>query len=266
MIPAAEELANKSARTDFFSYSFTMSFGQGGRNPRYGQDAGPPPPTSQQSFGGYASGFPHQYGALPQQYGALPPFNAANFFNHQPRQSFNYGAGFAPMGQQTFLPGATAFASQAGPGTGQVPGPQPVINSSLPAVNMTNSTGGVGCEPGYNYFFPSEHCKMLVFRTGDTAPWNLPAHFAVDFHAIHVPVNTTIGDLLMGLGATNPNPRKNKVFEIHQGGNGRWYRGLCYSGDDEKEIEMQIKEVGWDKTRTGKPGGKPVVYLYIVNG
>lgn len=30
----------------------------------------------------------------------------------------------------------------------------PNIDSTMPAAQMTNSTGGTGCEPGYNYFFP----------------------------------------------------------------------------------------------------------------
>lgn len=135
---------------------------------------------------------------------------------------------------------------------------------------MTNSTGGVGCEPGYNYFFPSEHTKIHVFQTGATPPWSLPpssrAAAAVPFHAVHVPVSTTLGDLLRGFGATHADPRRNRVFEVHQGGGGRWYRGQSFGGEDARSMDLAIRDVGWDQSRTGQPGGKPVVYLYVTKG
>lgn len=233
-----------------------MSFLGGGRNPAWGRDTGPPPPTSRQGLGGYSFGFPHQFGGL-------APFGAASFFAAPQQQ---YYPGWGAAGGPGPVPGPAPQGHTAFAGAGRGPAGQPVVNPSLPAANMTNSTGGVGCEPGYNYFFPSEHTKIHVFRTGDTPPWNLPPSFASPFHAVHVPVSTTLGDLLRGFGATNPEARKNKVFEVHQGGSGKWYKGQCYAGDDEKSMDMAIKEVGWDQTRTGLPGGKPVVYLYVTNG
>jgi hypothetical protein len=151
-------------------------------------------------------------------------------------------------------------------GTGQFPSGDPNISSSLPAANMTNSTGGVGCEPGYNYFFQPENTKVHVFDTGGTAPWQLPANFSAAFNAVHVPTNTTLGTLLKGFGATNPDPAMNKVFEVHQGGNGKWYKGMSFSGDNEEAMGKAIKEVGWDASRNGQPAGKPVVWLYVVKG
>lgn len=147
--------------------------------------------------------------------------------------------------------------------TGQLQHPQPIIDPSLPAANMSNTTGGVGCEPGYNYFFAAEHTKIHVLLTGDTPPWQLPPNFAVEFRACHVPLNTTLADVLKGFGATNPDDRRNRLTEVHQGGNGRWYRGISYQGDEEDHMKKQIREVGWDSSRTGQPGGKPVVYLYV---
>lgn len=236
-----------------------MAYAGGGRNPAWGRDVGPPPPTSRQAFSGYSFSHPHAYGGL-------PALNVPSYYT-QPQQ-YTWGVGnYQPphvVGQQAFAPGglqSMAFAS-----ANRYPTTQPVINTSLPAANMTNSTGGVGCEPGYNYFFASEHTKIHVFRTGDTPPWNLPNSYTSPFHAVHVPVSTTLGDLLKGFGATNPEGSKNKVFEVHQGGNGKWYKGMCYKGDNEKDMEKTIKSIGWDETRTGLPGGKPVVYIYVTNG
>lgn len=145
----------------------------------------------------------------------------------------------------------------------RLPQAPPKIDPTMPAANMTNSTGGVGCEPGYNYFFPAEHTKIHVLKTGATPPWQLPPHFAQPFHAAHVPVSTTLAELLQGFGATNPVAKKNKCYEVVQGGNGKWYKGLCFNGDEKDAMKMTLKDLGWDRTRSGKPGEKPVVYLYI---
>ncbi|KAK1767391.1 hypothetical protein QBC33DRAFT_538201 [Phialemonium atrogriseum] len=130
---------------------------------------------------------------------------------------------------------------------------------------MTNSTGGVGCEPGYNYFFPAEHTKLHVLRSPDSPPWQLPAHTSIPFYAVHAPVSTTLAELLEGLGATNRVPKKNRVAEVVQGGNGKWYKGVSFGEDSAKDMKRTLKEVGWDKSRTGLPGQKPVVYLYVTS-
>ncbi|KAK2609570.1 hypothetical protein N8I77_003066 [Diaporthe amygdali] len=231
-----------------------MSLGAG-RNTAYGPDSGPPPPTSQQPYSlGPGFGFGHP----PQSYGYHPAML------QQYQYYYNaYGRPYSMVGQGPYV-NNTANPTQF-VGTNQQAG-NPVINPSIPAVNLTNSTGGVGCEPGYNYFFPAEHTKIHVFKTNDTAPWQLPVNFTAPFHACHVPTNTTIGQLLKGFGACNPNPELNKVIEVHQGGNGRWYKGMSFSGDDKDSMKQTIKEVGWDSSRNGLRGGKPVVYLYVVKG
>ncbi|KAI3394191.1 hypothetical protein diail_3146 [Diaporthe ilicicola] len=233
-----------------------MAFPGAGRNTAYGPDNGPPPPTNRQP---YSAGFGYGYGYAPQAYGFHPALH------HQQQYYYNpYGGPYGMLGQGGFLTSSanpTHFSA-----TGQGPSGNPVINSSIPAVNMTNSTGGVGCEPGYNYFFPSEHTKVHVLKTGAEAPWQLPANFSAPFHACHVPCNTTIGQLLKGFGACNPNPAMNKVVEVHQGGNGKWYKGMTFGGDDDDAMKKTVKEVGWDNSRNGLPGGKPVVYLYVVKG
>lgn len=225
--------------------------GRGGNNPRYGRDTGPPPPNTRQAGGG----FPYLY---PQQF-SLP----GGYFSHpQPALNLPF-AGMGPYGPA--YPPGVARPTMWPPG-GTVPSNPPTLDATLPAANMTNSTGGVGCEAGYNYFFPSEHTKIHVFQTGDTPPWLLPPNLMFPFHAVHIPVNTTLGDMLRGFGACNPDASKNRIFEVHQGGGGKWYKGMCFKGDDGDDMDKTIKSVGWDATRTGLPGGKPVVYLYITKG
>ncbi|KAI2465365.1 hypothetical protein F4781DRAFT_28623 [Annulohypoxylon bovei var. microspora] len=144
----------------------------------------------------------------------------------------------------------------------RLPNPHPVVNMDAPALNLSNSTGGVGCEPGYNYFFPPEHTKLHVIKSS-TAPWRLPEGMSMHFGAYHVPVNTTLAELLVGFGAVNPRPKKNKITEIIQGGNGKWYRSVTFSGDKDSDMGKTLKDMGWDCTRTGRPGEKPVVWLWI---
>ncbi|KAI1799423.1 hypothetical protein F4811DRAFT_543903 [Daldinia bambusicola] len=149
------------------------------------------------------------------------------------------------------------------PGQGpRLPNPHPVVNLDAPALNLNNSTGGVGCEPGYNYFFPPEHTKLHILKSS-VAPWRLPEGMSMTFGAYHVPVNTTLAELLVGFGALNPCPKKNKVTEVIQGGNGRWYRGITFSGDNESNMAKTIKDMGWDCSRTGRTGQKPVIWLWI---
>lgn len=151
-------------------------------------------------------------------------------------------------------------------GTGNIlprhPQPCPALDPTMPAAQMTNSSGGVGCEPGYNYFFPAEHAKVHVFKT-DTPPWQLPANTQIPFLASHVPCTTTLGDLLKGFGCCNPTPKKNRCYEIIGGGNGKWYRGLSFGGDEKDRLAMTVKDVGWDASRTGQPEQKPVVCLWF---
>ena len=138
----------------------------------------------------------------------------------------------------------------------------PRIDPDFPAAEMTNSTGGMGCEPGYNYFFPAEHTKVHVYRSAEP-PWQCPANTEFDFHATHVPCTTTLKEILKGFGATNAVAKKNKCFEITQAGNGKWYKGLSFSGDQDSMMSKTIKHLGWDKTRTGMPDGKPAVCIWF---
>lgn len=151
-------------------------------------------------------------------------------------------------------------------GTGNVfsrqPQPYPAVDPAMPAAQMTNSSGGVGCEPGYNYFFAAEHTKIHVFKS-DTPPWQLPANAQIPFIASHVPCQTTLGELLKGFGCYNAVPKKNRCFEIISGGNGKWYKGYNFNGEQVDVLKKTLKDVGWDTTRTGQLNDKPVVCLWF---
>ncbi|CAG9941152.1 unnamed protein product, partial [Clonostachys rosea f. rosea IK726] len=147
-------------------------------------------------------------------------------------------------------------------GVWRPPHAYPNIDPRMPAAQMTNSTGGVGCEPGYNFFFPAETTKCHIFYS-ETPPWQLPANASVSFKAAHIPCNTLLSELLKGFGCTNEVPKKNRCVEVVAGGNGKWYKGISFSGADKDMLKKTIKDVGWDKTRSGRDGEKPVVCLWF---
>lgn len=150
----------------------------------------------------------------------------------------------------------------AGVPLARAPQPYPSVDPQMPAAQMTNSSGGVGCEPGYNFFFPSETTKAHVFYS-ETPPWQLPANAVVSFKATHIPCNTLCSELLAGFGCDNPAPKKNKCVEIVPGGNGKWYKGIQFCGGDKDMMKKTIRELGWDKSRTGNADEKPVVCLWF---
>jgi len=65
------------------------------------------------------------------------------------------------------------------------------------------------------------------------------------------------------LGCDNPEAKKNILYEINEGGNGIWKRGLMISGDQKDRVKKQIKEMGWDGSRGGLHGKRPVVWLWV---
>jgi hypothetical protein len=231
-----------------------MAFAGLGRgwNPIAGWDAGGLPPVSQ-TPGGYAlpgmAGMPMQFHpgmAHPQAYGTY--YGASGHPAHFPSVT-------ASLGGPVPLP---VFPSQPA----RYPNPHPVVNPDCPALNLQNSTGGAGCEPGYNYYFPAEHTKIHVIKSRE-APWRVAQGTGMSYGAYHVPVNTTIGELMKGFGATNASPKKNRVTEVYQGGEGKWYKGLSFGGDDKDDCKRTLRSIGWDKTRTGRPGEKSVVWIWV---
>lgn len=216
----------------------------GGPGFQFPQYTGYPPMAA---YGGYIPGAPSSYyaqggvamGMHPQQGQIQVP--SAGFYT---QQTFSY----QPNGAANMLP--------------RQPQPWPLVDPTMPAAQMTNSSGGMGCEPGYNYFFPAEHTKAHVFKT-NAPPWQLPATAQIPFKATHIPCTTTMAELLKGFGCTNPTAKKNKCFEVIGGGSGKWYKGLCVSGDDKDMMKKTIKDVGWDMTRTGNANEKPIVCLWF---
>ncbi|OAA57747.1 hypothetical protein ISF_06988 [Cordyceps fumosorosea ARSEF 2679] len=255
----------------------------GGR-PSFAPQGGGPMPAQGQAYiphlggpGCYNLGMVPQYagyypGMAAYGGGYVPAAAPTNFFPPQAPIGGGGGGGGMPMmaGPPPPQPTSGFYAQQTFScqpnGTANVlprqPQPYPVIDPTMPAAHMTNSSGGVGCEPGYNYFFPAEHTKAHVFKTS-TPPWQLPPTAQIPFKAAHIPCTTTMAELLKGFGCTNPVAKKNKCFEVIGGGSGKWYKGLAVCGDDKDMLKKTVKEVGWDMTRTGNPHEKPIVCLWF---
>ncbi|CAK7274989.1 hypothetical protein SEPCBS119000_006455 [Sporothrix epigloea] len=228
---------------------FYVGSGVGG-NPKYGRDVGGPPPRPL----GFAS----------QHLNVVPCYAAAV------NGSWPYVQPQIPMAMLS-NPCTTTTSSPISiiKSPSVIPQGQnlhPTFDRNFPNCNMRNTTGGFGCEPGYNYFFPAEHTKMHVLKTGSTPPWQLPQNATTQFYAIHVSVNTTIGELLKGFGATNSVPGRNVITEIYPAGGGKWYKGIEASGANADMMRKPIKDLGWDATRTGLRGQKSVVYVYVQSG
>ncbi|KAL7899615.1 hypothetical protein HDV63DRAFT_416423 [Trichoderma sp. SZMC 28014] len=248
----------------------TMS---GGWNPITGRDSGSgrpalspygaPQPAQGQAYIPHAGGPGYNFGTVPQY--ASWPNTAYGYYPIGAAQGFSQYGGMHAQGAYPGYQAPQTFAYQPN-GTGNLlprqPQPYPNIDPTMPAAQMTNTTGGTGCEPGYNYFFPAEHTKAHVFKT-NTPPWQLPPTAQIPFKAAHIPCNTTMAELLKGFGCTNPTPKKNKCFEVVSGGGGKWYKGLEVNGADKDMLKKTIKDVGWDSTRTGNPNEKPVVCLWF---
>ncbi|KAK3191933.1 hypothetical protein K4F52_001976 [Lecanicillium sp. MT-2017a] len=262
----------------------------GGWNPVTGRDGnggrpafapfGAPMPSQGQAYIPHAGGPGFNFGTVPQYtgwpnltygsypigafgYGGAPPSQYVNV--PSPAMGGVFGGGIPQQGPAGGFYAQHTFAQQPN-GTGNVfprqPQPFPNIDSTMPAAQMTNSSGGVGCEPGYNYFFPAEHTKAHIFKT-NVPPWQLPHTAQIPFKAVHIPCNTTMAELLKGFGCCNPVPKKNKCFEVVSGGSGRWYKGLEVNGSDKDMMKTHIKDVGWDMSRTGNQHEKPVVCLWF---
>ncbi|RDL33915.1 uncharacterized protein BP5553_08283 [Venustampulla echinocandica] len=206
-----------------------------GYNTFHGFDAGAPPPGFSPAQP-HAAQFPGVYGfpvpyPMPIPIGAPPqPIIAPPYFNGQ-----------------------------------QYPAPPP-YDQTIPGIHLRNHTGDVGVPWGYDYLFPKENCPIHVFKT-TAKPWQIDTalHSWDDrqFVKLLVPVTTTIKELMQNLGANNADPKKNRLYEIAEAGNGKWLKGMEIGGDDKDKCKKVIKDYGWDQTRTGKLGEKPLVWLYI---
>ena len=248
----------------------------GGWNPVAGRDpSGARPPMAP-----YGAPTPGQGQPYIPHTGPAPGYGLGNVPSYGSWYGMTYGWNF--LGSQPHVivqPGAATAAVPGAPagayyyplstqpnGANNVfarqPQTWPNIDGNMPAAHMTNSSGGVGCEPGYNYFFPPEHTKVHVFRS-NTAPWQLPAGAQIQFKAAHIPVTVTLEELLKGFGCDNPSKKKNRCYEIIPGGNGTWYKGINFCGADKDMLKKTLKDVGWDMSRSGHPSEKPVVCLWF---
>lgn len=250
----------------------------GGGRPNFAPQGGGPMPGQGQAYiphtggPGYNFGMATQFGMAPQYagYPGMAAYGGGYMTGYPPGAAFYPQPGGGMMSMQQQGPSAGFYTQQTFSyqpnGTGNVlprqPQPYPVIDPAMPAAQMTNSSGGVGCEPGYNYFFPAEHTKAHIFKSS-TPPWQLPPTAQIPFKATHIPCTTTMAELLKGFGCTNPVPKKNKCFEVIGGGSGKWYKGLAINGDDKDMMKKTVKDVGWDMSRTGNAHEKPIVCLWF---
>ncbi|KAK0721299.1 hypothetical protein B0T21DRAFT_386219 [Apiosordaria backusii] len=149
-------------------------------------------------------------------------------------------------------------------GTGRIPQPPPITDENFPAANLLNSTGGAGAEPGFNYFFPTEHANVIVLKSA-TAPWKLTEGYdRLDYWSVKVPSNVTMAELLVGFGARNEREERNAVFVVYQQGDGKWEHQETIRGDDEGMMRKSVRECGWVKR--GVDGRVGVKYIWVVKG
>jgi hypothetical protein len=141
--------------------------------------------------------------------------------------------------------------------------PNPPFDNSTPGINLRNPTGGIGLEPGYNYLFPIEHCKIHVLKCPG-APWQLETNHTVPYQAHVVPTNITVRQLMQQFGCDNPDPLKNCVHEYVQGVNGKWYKGVSVNGSEIPKMDKKLEEMGWNLWRNGRD--REIVWLWFTKG
>ncbi|KAL2163300.1 hypothetical protein VTH06DRAFT_5357 [Thermothelomyces fergusii] len=202
----------------------------------YGSPCYPPPPYTPSS--GVAGGPQTQLQQQAQQ------------------QTAGYGAAVAVDAQGVAYQYVSGLA-----GSGRFPGPAPAVDPDFPAANHVNGTGGAGVEPGFNYFFPTEHARVIVLKC-PVPPWTLAAgtYARLPFHAAKVPAGVTMAELLVGFGADNPDKARNQLWEVYPQGGGRWgWKEHC-RGDDDVMMARTVRDMGWVEKRDGEV---QTVYLWI---
>jgi hypothetical protein len=231
--------------------SFLSNYMSGpGYNTFHGPDTGPLPPGMSQPT----------YGTYPQQ-GVVAP--QPQFFGYPGQAQPHPQAPTAPW--QMYQPTPwTNFGPYYGSPNICYGGP---INNEIPGVNLRNPSGGYGLPPGYDYLFPAENTVIHVFRPSTTKnpPWQQPMnpHDHNLFFKLFVPSQMTILELMGRLGLDNKDAKLNVIHEVVEKGNGHWAKGMSFKGDDKDRIKKKLKELGWDSSRIGVPGRKPVVWLYM---
>jgi hypothetical protein len=126
--------------------------------------------------------------------------------------------------------------------------PKDADNDGMPGINMINSMGGLGSEPGYNYIFPKEHLKMHVIYS-EKPPWHNDGQY--EMRTFHVPCNITVKELMQQMGCDNEEAKENALIELAQGADGRWYKGYTITGDSKDRVKKTLAETGWTADRNG---------------
>ena len=196
-----------------------------GWNPKHGYDQGPPPP-----------GFPH---SSQPQYQYPPPPPGYIIPNHILHQS-------AVAVPQYIYPPQLNIAHFPSP----TPPPPPP-----PTIYTTTTT----FPNGYTDLTPSPKCLIHCIKTS-IPPWQ--SRGPLPHSKLRVPTNTTVKELMQGLGCNNAKAGKNRLVEVTPGGDGKWYAGLGIKGDEKDRVKKTIREFCWDETRTGMGGDKSVVWLW----
>jgi hypothetical protein len=219
-----------------------------GHNAFHGFDTGPAPP-------GF---FPTQPAGMSQN---------PNFFGSG--MNFGWPAPLPmaqPVMQQPVMQQPMMIPPYGGFGMGGMtyPAAAPFTDHGFPGIHLRNHTGGVGLEPGYDYFFPKENCKIHVFKTVEK-PWQCTVHgHDNSTHVkLYVPVNTNVKDLMQNLGCTNDDPKKNILYELAEKGSGQWSTGLRIVGDNKDMMKKTIGDLGWNSKRTGYE--QAVVWLWLTS-
>ncbi len=245
-----------------------------GQNPAFGRDLGPPPP-----FAPYAS-IPRPLDHGPPPPGTImsvppPYYPVPGGYPGQPPYMYYCHPGFPPpppysaLAQPPHL--GTAIAADANGhlyqyisglnSSNRYPQPAPPVDPDFPAANLLNASGGAGAEPGFNYFFPTQHAKVIVLKC-PIPPWKLaPGTYTdIPFKASLIPANVTMAELLVGFGADNPDKDMNQFWEVYPQGGGGWgWKEHC-KGGDEVMMARTVRDMGWVEKREGR---MQTVYLWI---
>jgi hypothetical protein len=76
---------------------------------------------------------------------------------------------------------------------------------------------------GYTDLVPAAKCRIHAIKTS-SPPWQQRGFLS--HSKLRVPVNTTVKELMQGLGCNNQDAKKNRLVEVTEGGNGTWYKGM----------------------------------------
>ncbi|KAM3076271.1 hypothetical protein ACMFMG_006224 [Clarireedia jacksonii] len=137
---------------------------------------------------------------------------------------------------------------------GQYPAPPPTTDGGVPGIHIRNQSGGIGLPPGYNYLFPKEHSL--------TPLWNYDGRNHKKFF---VPAGMTVEEMMKALGCNNETADKNVMTEVTEAGNGKWLKGMKFSGGDKERMKKKLTDLGWDIRRRKLTGQSLVVWVYVTN-